>query len=174
MWRVYDYAKLYHEDASDVAIVLGAGTSNGKLSPVFEERMNHAIYLMKNQKVKFIIITGGFGDGQNISDSYAAKSFAVQKGIPEANIFIEESSQITYENIINAQKIMEQNEFQTALLVSDPYHMKRAMAMCQDLGINALSSPTPTTMYRSAKAKRDFLINQTWNYCVYILFKRYR
>ncbi|WP_052303999.1 YdcF family protein [Cellulophaga algicola] len=62
--RIYNYSFEYNEHKSDVAIVLGAGTNIGKLSPVFKERINHSILLYNKGIVKKIILTGGFGKGQ--------------------------------------------------------------------------------------------------------------
>jgi len=65
-WQVYDFAKDYSEQKSDVAIILGAGTHDGKVSPVFRERLNHGDYLLRKGFVKTIIVTGGFGKGEVI------------------------------------------------------------------------------------------------------------
>lgn len=171
---IHNYANEYYETPSDVALVLGAGTSKGKISYVFEQRILHAVELYKSNKVTYIIFTGGYGEGQTISDSKAAKNFVVSKGVPEDKILIEEASTITFSNIKNAKKVMYSNHLNTALLVSDPYHMKRAMAMCHQIGINALPSPTPTSMYRSTSKKFSFLMKETINYWAYQVVGRYR
>lgn len=168
------YSKRYFETQSDAAIVLGAGTANGKISMVFEERILHAITLLKKDKVKVLIFTGGYGKGQTISDSKAAKNYAISKGVPENKILIEEKSTITFYNIKNAKVLMKQNDLKTALIVSDPYHMKRSMDMCERIGLNALPSPTPTTMYKSRNTKFSFLVNETFNYWGYLLVGRHR
>jgi len=168
------YAKNFSDTTSDVAIVLGAGSANGKLSKVFEERVRHAITLLKEQKVKKIIFTGGFGEGQQISDSQAAANYAIKKGVRKNQILIEEASTITFYNVVNAHELMEQHNLHSALIISDPYHMKRAMEMCQKVGIQAQSSPTPTSMYRSRKTKFEFLVKETFNYCIYQLYGQFR
>ncbi|GLB52584.1 hypothetical protein NBRC110019_16240 [Neptunitalea chrysea] len=168
------YAKEYYDTPSDVALVLGAGTSKGKISYVFEQRILHAVKLYKNNSVKYIIFTGGYGEGQTISDSKAAKNFVISKGVPAKNILIEESSTITFSNIKNARKVMDETGLSSALLVSDPYHMKRAMAMCNQMNIKALPSPTPTSMYRSSSKKFEFLMKETINYWGYLTLGRFR
>lgn len=161
-FRIHSYASQSFDTPYDVAIVLGASSSNGKVSPVFRERINHGITLFKARKVKQLIFTGGFGKGQNLSDSQAAKRYAISKGIPETNILLEEQSTITWENLIQAKQLMDQKRFNSALIVSDPLHMKRAMAMCEALKINALPAPTPSTMYRSRKTKMESLVYETF------------
>jgi|694.fasta_scaffold26711_4 uncharacterized SAM-binding protein YcdF (DUF218 family) len=174
MLEVRFYSKKYYETKSDVAIVLGAGTHDSILSPVFKERLEHSINLFNKKVVSNIILTGGYGDGQKISDSKVAMNYLVSKDIPISKILIEEKSTITFTNIINANKLMEDHQLKTALIISDPYHMKRSIEMCKKVGMTALPSPTPTTMYQRRKTKADFLIKETMNFCLFKLFERYR
>lgn len=74
---IYIYS--FKDDArnADVAIVLGASTYNGHPSPVYQERINHAVDLYNKHLVKKIIMTGGYGKGNPVSDAYNAKLYAV-------------------------------------------------------------------------------------------------
>lgn len=171
---IVSYGKTDGKANSDVAIVLGAGTSNGEVSPVYRERINHGIWLYENDYVDYLILTGGIGEGNNASDAYIAKQYALSKSVPEQAIFIEEKSTITEENLENAKAIMDENSFDTAIIVSDPLHMKRAMLMAGDYGIVACSSPTPTTMYRSFKTKIPFLAREEFFYIGYSIVRVFR
>ena len=171
---IVSYGKTDGKANSDVAIVLGAGTSNGEVSPVYRERINHGIWLYENDYVDYLILTGGIGEGNNASDAYIAKQYALSKFVPEQAIFIEEKSTITEENLENAKAIMDENSFDTAIIVSDPLHMKRAMLMAGDYGIDACSSPTPTTMYRSFKTKIPFLAREEFFYIGYSIVRVFR
>ena len=171
---IVSYGKTDGKANSDVAIVLGAGTSNGEVSPVYRERINHGIWLYENDYVDYLILTGGIGEGNNASDAYIAKQYALSKSVPEQVIFIEEKSTITEENLENAKAIMDENSFDTAIIVSDPLHMKRAMLMAGDYGIDACSSPTPTTMYRSFKTKTSFLAREEFFYIGYSIVRVFR
>jgi uncharacterized SAM-binding protein YcdF (DUF218 family) len=153
---IRNYSKKFFDEKSDVAIVLGAGTSNGALSKVYEERVLHAINLLYDSKVDKIIFTGGYGENESISDATAAMDYALKKGISKNKLLIEEKSTITFFNIKNSKDIMVKENLSSALVVSDPYHIKRSMHMCDLIGIKALPSPTPTTMYRSRKTKFGF------------------
>lgn len=66
---------------------------------------------------------------------------------------------------------MDDNSFTTAIIVSDPLHMKRAMLMAKDYGIDAYSSPTPTSMYRSIKTKLPFLAREEFFYIGYSIVR---
>lgn len=171
---IWNYGKVDEKAPADVAIVLGAAISDGEVSPVYRERINHAITLYEEGTVDFIILTGGFGEGSYKSDSQVAKEYALSQDVPEERILIEEKSTITEENLEFSKEIMTENNLETAIIVSDPLHMKRAMLMAEDYNINALSSPTPTSMYKSLKTKIPFLLREEFfyvGYCVVRLFR---
>ena len=165
------YSHRDEQTPSDVAIVLGAGTINNEASPVFKQRINHAVQLYKNGCVKKIIITGGLGEGSVLADSVVAKRYAVECGVSQEDILTEESSTVTEENLINAKAIMDKNGFSTAIIVSDPLHMARAMLMAKDSGMNAVSSPTPSSAYKSFDTKFPFFLREEMYYCGYRLLR---
>ena len=168
IWR---YASVDEKQPADIAIVLGAGTAGGEISPVFRERIHHVIWLYQNGYVDALIFTGGIGDGNERSDAWAAGQYAIEQGVPEADILLEEKSTITQENIANAKKIMDEKGYRTAIIVSDPLHMKRAMLMARDYGIEAYSSPTPTSRYISLKTKIPFLAREEFFYIGYKVYR---
>ena len=171
---IAQYGKLDEKAHCDVAIVLGAATSNGEVSPVYRERINHGIWLYENGYVDYLILTGGVGKGNEKSDAYVAKQYVIEKGVPEQVILIEEKSKITEENLEYAKEIMDEFSMDTAIIVSDPLHMKRAMLMASDYGIDACSSPTPTTMYKSAKTQFPFLAREVFFYIGYSIVRVFR
>lgn len=163
-----NYASEHSEQKSDVAIILGAGTANGIISPVFRERIHHGVYLYENNIVTKLIFTGGKGNGQDISDSELAKQYAIEQGVAPNDIFIEEKSRYTHENLTQAKLLMDANNFKTALIVSDPIHMKRSMELAAATKIECESSPTTTSLYKSTFEKLKFLGYET---CFYTLGK---
>jgi uncharacterized SAM-binding protein YcdF (DUF218 family) len=168
IWR---YASVDEKQPADTAIVLGAGTAGGEISPVFRERIHHGIWLYQNGYVDALIFTGGIGEGNGRSDAWVAGQYAIEQGVPEADILLEEKSTITQENIANAKKIMDEKGYRTAIIVSDPLHMKRAMLMARDYGIEAYSSPTPTSRYISLKTKIPFLAREEFFYIGYKVYR---
>lgn len=167
IWR---YGSRDETVRADVAVVLGAATEQGEVSPVYQARLDHAILLYRQGYVDKMIVTGGTGSGNAISDAAAAKGYVVSQGILETDIYVEEQSRITQESLENAGQIMDRLGMRTALIVSDPLHMKRAMRMADDLGISAHSSPTGTTMYRSLRTKIPFLAREVFFYEGYKLW----
>lgn len=171
---IWNYGEVDEKAPADVVIVLGAAISDGEVSPVYRERINHAITLYEEGTVDFIILTGGFGEGSYKSDSQVAKEYALSQGVPEEKILIEEKSTITEENLEFSKEIMVDNNLETAIIVSDPLHMKRAMLMAKDYNITALSSPTPTSMYKSLKTKIPFLLREEFFYIGYCIVRVFR
>ena len=161
---IYSYSSNYSEDKCDVAIVLGAGTSNGHASSIFKERINHSKYLYNKRIIKKIIITGGYGEGQKQSDSEVGKKYLLTQGVPDNVVLIEKRSKYTIENLIESKHIMDSLGFNSALLVSDPMHMKRAIELAKQQEINCKPSPTKTTMYRSFFPKAKSLVYETFFY----------
>ena len=159
---------------ADAAIVLGASVYDNSPSPVFCERINHAVDLYNDGYVETIIMTGGVGEGNVRSEADIAREYAERQGIPAESIYIEENSKITDENLRNAKAIMNEHDLDTALIVSDPLHMKRAMLYAHDHEMKAYSSPTPTSLYRSWKTKLPFLAREVFYYSVYRLVRLFR
>lgn len=159
---------------ADVAIVLGAATYDGEVSPVYQERINHGITLYNDGMVDKIIVTGGVAEGSDISDAWVAKEYAISKGVLAEDILMENTSTITQENLENSKILMDANGYKTAIIVSDPLHMKRAMLLAKDAGITAYSSPTPTTKYVSLATKIPFLCREVFFYVGYKWYRIFR
>lgn len=164
--KIYTFSKNYSDEKADAAIVLGAAVWDSIPSPVYKERLNHAIHLYKNKKVGYIIFTGGIGTKQKYSEGEIGKQYALQAGISSNAMYYDSTSTITYENLENTKQLMLKLNIKSVLLVSDPLHMKRAIGICKKLEINALPSPTQTSMYKSNFSKLKSLTYETFFFSV--------
>ena len=171
---IVNYGKKDEKQSADVAIVLGAALSYNTVSPVYRERINHAINLYNEGYVKRVILTGGMGEGNIYSDAFIAMEYAHSKGLPKEAILLEEKSTVTEENIIYSKEIMDKNDFKTAIIVSDPLHMKRAMKMAENCNLTAFSSPTPTTMYKTNKTQIPFAAREVLLYVGYSIISIFK
>jgi uncharacterized SAM-binding protein YcdF (DUF218 family) len=151
-----------HARPSDCAIVLGAAAYGSKPSPVFAERINHAVALYQSGTVKHLLFTGGSVIEADQSESAVARNHAIAAGVPEAAILTESQSRTTAQNLVQAKGVMDHHGLKTAVIVSDPLHLKRAASMAAGLGINAVTSPTPTSRYRTWKVKAGFLVREVF------------
>ena len=167
--RIYSYSSARSEGPADAAIVLGAAVWGTQVSPVFQERINHGIDLYQNRKVWKLIFTGGQGDSREPTESSAARLYALQRGVPPGDVLIEQQSQTTYENLLYAKRIVDSYGLRKVLIVSDPLHMKRAVTMARDMGLEAEPSPTPTTRYQGFASQLRLLAHETYYYTGYLL-----
>ena len=165
------YAQRDEAAPADCIIVLGAGTNGKTPNAVFRERLNHAAALYQEGYSDIILLTGGYSPGNEHSDAWIAGQYLMELGIPKDAILLEEKSTITQENLQYAKKIMDSQEYSTAIIVSDPLHMKRSMRMTKDYEIEAYSSPTPTTRYQTWKSKLPFLARETFFYVGYQIYR---
>lgn len=147
---------------SDCAIVLGAAAYGAEPSPVFAERLRHAVALFKAGTVSKLVFTGGFGKDATHAESAVAAAYAIRAGVPEAAILTEAKSHTTRENLLEARTVMTAAGLTSAIIVSDPLHMKRSITMARDLGIAAVSSPTRTSRYVSFRARFGFLLREIY------------
>ena len=165
------YAERDESAPADCIIVLGAGTDGKMPSPVFRERLHHAVTLYQEGYSDIILLTGGYSPGNEHSDAWIAGAYLQSLGIPEDAVLLEERSTITQENLRFAKEIMKNENLSTCILVSDPLHMKRSMMMAKDYEIEAYSSPTPTTRYQTWKTKLPFLARETFFYVGYQVYR---
>jgi uncharacterized SAM-binding protein YcdF (DUF218 family) len=168
-WGIYAYSQRSYAIQADAAVVLGAAAWGEDPSPVFRERINHAITLYRDGVVRKIVFTGGQGDPSEPPEAIVAKRYALEHDVPEGDILVETLSRTTQQNLYYARQVARQNALNTMLIVSDPLHMKRAILIARDLGLEAYPSPTPTTRYRSMGSRLAFLGRETYFYVTYLL-----
>ena len=173
-WQITTYAHQHDPAPADVAIVLGAAVWGTEPSPVFAARIDHAVALYHRGHVRRIIFTGGIGAGNQYAEAEIARRYAVQAGVPSGQIDVETRSTITYTNLREAQALLPSAPAARVLVVSDPLHMRRAVTMAHDLGLNAHPAPTPTSQYRSWRTKAGFLGREVFFYSLYLFQRLFR
>jgi uncharacterized SAM-binding protein YcdF (DUF218 family) len=130
-------------DRADAIVVLGAAQYNGSPSPVYRARLDHALDLWRSGVAPMMVFTGGRGvPGERFSEGGAGRQWAIDHGVPANRILIEESSRSTYENLRGVRKLLAPRRMHRIVLVSDPYHMFRAVEQARDVGLVAQPSPT--------------------------------
>ena len=156
---VYQQAKLPAQAlrSADAAVILGAAAWDKRPSPVFRERINHALNLYQSNQVESLIFTGGTPKQGFMTEAEVGRRYALQQGIPARDIYFENLSRDTYQNLFNTRIIMRNHNIQTIIIVSDPYHMARAAAVARNLGLDAQNSPTPTSRFNQSQNRWTLL-----------------
>ncbi|WP_128101470.1 YdcF family protein [Paenibacillus xylanexedens] len=167
-WLIMTYSEQASTRISDAAIILGAAVVGNEPSPVFRERIEHAILLYHQGAVSHLLFTGGAGSVEQRTEAEVGRDYAIAHGVDPADIQLETESHITEENFTYSIGVGEQAGFQTYTIVSDPLHMKRSMMLASGLGMDVVPSPTRTTAYQTWRSKLPFLVRETVLYMGYV------
>jgi uncharacterized SAM-binding protein YcdF (DUF218 family) len=139
---------------ADAIVVLGAAQYNGRPSPVFQARLDHALELHRRGLAPRLIFTGGVGIGDSVSEGEVGRRYAMQHGVPDSAILVEREGVTSAQSVAAAAALMRAYELRTALIVSDPFHMLRLEVLSRQAGIRPFRAPTPTS--RLDRGSRDW------------------
>jgi uncharacterized SAM-binding protein YcdF (DUF218 family) len=129
---------------SDAIIVLGAAEYRGKPSPVLEARLNHALYLYLKDMAPRIITTGGAGGDPVFTEGSVGRAYLTERGVPPEAIVVEREAESTAQSVAAVAEIMRRMNLQSAIVVSDGYHIFRVKRMLESSGLQVYGSPRPS------------------------------
>ena len=140
IWSSRDEAR-----PADAIVVLGAAQYAGRPSPVLRARLDHALDLWRRHLGKILILTGGTGTGDTTSEAAVGRTYAIKREVPDTVILTETQGRTTSESMRAVAGMLEARGLQTALLVSDPFHMLRLRILARLFGFTPYTSPTQTS-----------------------------
>ena len=165
-----DYALLkQNKKTIDAGTVLGAAVWGGnRPSPVLRERINKGYELYSTGLLKNIILTGGGSPGE-MTEADVSKNELLKKGVPERNIFIENKSNSTLEQIqyLN-NNLYKKNNWKEIVVISDNFHLLRTKQICKFFGINAYTVASDTPL--STESTFNFCIKESFAVILFWLF----
>lgn len=139
----------------DYLIVLGARLYGDKPSPSLLERLKVATkYLEANKEIK-VIVSGGQGLDEDVSEAYAMRKYLLDKGITQDRIILEDQSTNTFENLrLSLDKIREIDNTENIkiLIATNKYHIFRSKLLARRLGMIPYGLPAkipPTVVLKS-------------------------
>ena len=135
---------------ADCILVLGAGIRNGKPTPMLNDRLEQAISLYQDKKAPKMIMSGDHGK-DDYNEVGVMKQFAIDKGIPSNDIFMDHAGFSTYESLYRAKEIFQAKK---VIIVTQDYHLYRALYIANQLGIEAVGVSSNPRDY-SGQAMRD-------------------
>jgi len=154
LWRQgvnWYYGRAIYEPAATppraVAVVFGAAVyGNGRLSPVLRDRVDTAVTLYQMGTVEKILMSG-----DNQFDDYnepgAMVAYAVEKGVPPNDVQPDFAGRRTYDTCYRARHVF---QVETAVLVTQDFHLPRALFTCRALGVDAVGARADLRPYRGA------------------------
>ncbi|HEV8403136.1 MAG TPA: YdcF family protein [Candidatus Limnocylindrales bacterium] len=144
-FRIWSQGQRDEQRPADAIVVMGAAQYNGRPSPVFAARLDHAVELFHAGVARWLIVTGGKADGDRTTEAASARAYAIAHGVPAGAILGEDASRTTLESIRAVGALLHEHGLSDAVFVSDRPHMLRVLRMASDEGITAWGSPTATS-----------------------------
>jgi uncharacterized SAM-binding protein YcdF (DUF218 family) len=136
------YASMDQAAAADAIVVFGAAEYDGKPSPVFRARLDHAHDLFDRHIAPLIVTLGGPG-GDEYTEGGVGQDYLMGAGVPESAIIAETESTSTSQSVERLAVIARTNHLRRLVVVSDAMHMFRIHAICAANGLDVLTSPRP-------------------------------
>ena len=144
--QVWVAARQDDQRHSDAIIVLGAAQYDGRPSEDFKARLDHAYDLWAHHVADRIVVTGGNQPGDRFTEATAGANYLLAKGvITDAQIIRENTSRSSWESLAASARILEPKGWTHVVLVSDPFHSLRIRLTAQEIGFDAVVSPTRTS-----------------------------
>jgi uncharacterized SAM-binding protein YcdF (DUF218 family) len=135
---------------AEAIVVFGAAEYDGRPSPVFRARLDHANDLFREGLAPVVITTGGAAADPKYSEGGVGHDYLMRKGIPEAALIAETQASDTAESAARVAVIMRANHMAKCVAVSDAYHMFRIRKLLEHEGIQVLLAPRPDSKPKSA------------------------
>ena len=146
--RWYASPRLYNPESTPpgrVAIVFGAGLwHDGSPSPVLRDRVATAADLYFSGKVEKLLMSGDNSTPSH-NEPGAMRDFALGLGIPDEDIILDYAGRRTYDTCYRAREIY---NLESAILVTQAFHLPRALYTCNLLGVLAIGVPADLRQYR--------------------------
>ncbi|APU16888.1 MULTISPECIES: YdcF family protein [Actinoalloteichus] len=162
LFRVWFVARQDDRSRADVVVVLGAAQYDGRPSAVLEARLEHAVTLYESGVADHILTVGGRQAGDNYTEAEAGEFWLVEHGIPQDRVVAVGEGVDTLGSFRVAARAISERGWDSAVIVSDPWHSLRARTMARDAGIDAWVSPTrrgPIVQTRETQAR--YILRET-------------
>lgn len=154
--------------SAPVAIVLGAGlNADGSPKPYLEIRLENTLRLYQDGRIRAILVSGDHGQ-VNYDEVAAMTSWLVEHGVPAGKVVADHAGFDTYDSCVRAYEVF---GVRTALVVTQEFHVRRAVFLCREAGIDAagVGAPAPDNDFRyqvrevpaATKATFDVLVGAT-------------
>ncbi|MEI8254143.1 MAG: YdcF family protein [Deltaproteobacteria bacterium] len=121
---------------ADAAVVLGAAVWPEGPSPALQRRLRAVLAVYLAGRVRYAVTTGGPGRHPP-AEGDASRAWLVARGVPPADIVVENRSHTTWQNLAMAAPAMRARGTRRVMVVSDGYHLARGVRMARDLGFEA-------------------------------------
>jgi uncharacterized SAM-binding protein YcdF (DUF218 family) len=128
---------------TDAVIVLGAAVvAPGVPGPALRRRVDHAVRVFLERKAAHLVVSGGIVTCPP-AEALMMREIAVSKGVPEERVIVEDRSRNTFENAVYTGRIIRDQGWRDIVLVTDAFHIQRALYVFHRLGLPAVGAKVP-------------------------------
>lgn len=127
---------------ADAIVVMGAAQYDGRPSPVYRARLDHAAALYAAGTAEKVVVTGAIVSGDRMSEATAGQRYLAANGVPAARIVVLAAGYSTAESMDAVAEWAADEEIDRVVLVSDPFHLARLRLEARRVGLDAVTSPT--------------------------------
>jgi len=168
-WRIVSHAARDESRTADAIVVFGAAEYDGRPSPVYKARLDHAAQLYHRGLAPMVIITGGSGNDPRFSEGVVGREYLKTLGIPDSQLIAETQSADTAESARRVSTIMYVNKMHSCLAVSDGYHMFRIKHMLGREGITVYGAPRPNSRPQTFWKRQESVWHEIGSYTLWLL-----
>jgi len=166
--EIETYANQDQAATADAIGVFGAAEYDGRPSPVYRARLDHALQLYHRGIAPLIITLGGAG-GDEYSEGAVGREYLMGEGVPEEAIIAETVSRNTEESARRIAVIARANGLRRLVIVSDGTHLFRIHAICAAEGLNVLTSPRPRPVVDDGALEAELIAHEILSYTLWRL-----
>lgn len=178
-WGSYQYFSISRvggttrPQQADVIIVLGAAVWAEGPSPALEARVKYAAHLYREGFADNLILTGGLGVHPP-TEARVMKEVLKDLEVEREALYLEERAENTLENIKYSKEIMDGQDWESALIVSDYFHIKRALLIAEDLGIEEVhGAPAQNSpLYQNPELRLLYTSREVLAYTSYLMERK--
>ena len=152
---------------ADAIVVFGAAEYDGRPSPVFRARLEHARDLYRMGLAPVVITTGGAAADPNFSEGGVGRDYLIHRGVPESALIAETQASDTAESAERVAVIMRANHMRTCIAVSDAYHVFRIRKLLEHEGVQVFVAPRPDSRPRSVWQRGTALLRESLSYLLW-------
>jgi uncharacterized SAM-binding protein YcdF (DUF218 family) len=128
---------------ADAIVVLGAAQYNGRPSPVFRARLDHAATLYQRGFAPVVLVTGDVGPRDTLNEANVGRDYLVRLGLPGEAVLPLAGGHDTYTSLEQVRRWFQGKDSRRVLLVSDGFHMLRLRIIAERLDLTPYTSPAP-------------------------------
>jgi vancomycin permeability regulator SanA len=161
--QIENYAGRDQAAPSAAIGVFGAAEYDGRPSPVYRARLDHALALYHRGIAPLIITLGGNG-GDQYNEGDVGREYLVGMGVPEEAIIAETESRNTEESARRIAVIARANGLRRLVIVSDGTHLFRIHAICAADGLDVLTSPRPRVTVEGGSQDAERIAHEILSY----------